>query len=323
MTTTENTSQPTNTTNNLHTLIDAGGAGDVRSDPATIKALRQGVEVGRRIDLIEIDGVSIPLALRETGQGTDVQILGEVLREVDRRQAGPRRRTGTVQLGSVESLIAYVNHFKAGDDSDAVGFAPAEPPGVTVIFDYHASGSASDEGAAWCDDRVSFACKLSRQWDLWTENEGEDGAKNQVAFGDFIEANQVDLASREGFATSVEMIAMARNLVVNRGVKHQFEFNKTTGAKVLIVKDEHDSATSTVIPPKFALSIPIFEGDDKLYPVEALLHMSMESGRPEFTYTLQNKELCLEHALKSLRERVAEGCKIPVFVGVAPAPAAR
>jgi hypothetical protein len=318
--TTTDTTQPTTTNNHNSTIFDTSGAGDVRSDPATIKALRQGVEVDRRLQLIELDGVSVPLALREEAQGTRVEVLGDVFKEVDRRQAGPRRRVGNVALGSVESLIAYVNHFKPAQDGEvtAVGFAPAEPPGVTVIFDYHPAGTTSDV-AAWCDDRASFACKLSRQWELWTDHEGDEEPFSQIGFGDFIEANQVDLAAnRKGFATAVEMIAMARNLVINRGVKHQFEFNKTTGEKVLIIKDEHDAATSTLIPKQFALAIPIFEGDDQLYPVEALLHMSMESGRPQFTYTLQNKELCLETALKAMRTRVADACKIQVFVGNPP-----
>ncbi len=285
--------------------------------PDIIDAARAAVEVSQRITTIAIDGDDVPVRVVQNGNSITVEVAKDVIAESERRGRGPIRRSGTVELGSVDSLIAYVDRFKVAE-SNAVAFAPVSPPGITVIFDYH---PATDDGeAAWCQDRASYKCPLSRQWQLWLAAEGKAFA--QVAFGDFIEANQADLSTRDGFAPATQMIEVARNLVINVGSKFARTVNPTTGEGTLIVKDEHDASTSTRIPKAFALAIPVFEGDEVLYPVEALLRFAMVEGRPTFAFVLQNKEKCLEFALAELRKRVASQCGIPVFVGTPP-PAAR
>lgn len=292
--------------------------------PDLIEAARAAVEIHGRITEIEVtdhngDSEAIPVAITPTtGGGYRVEVAKDVIAESERRAAGPIRREGIVELGAVADFVAYVNRFKG---PESIMFAPASPPGVTAIFDYH-PGNHQDVGlppAAWCRDRATYRCPLSRQWQLWLG--AESRPQGQVGFGDFIEANQQDLGTKEGFASAPRMIDVARNLVINSGTKYQRTVNPTTGEGTLISKDEHDTATSTVIPKAFILAIPVFEGDDVLYPVEALLRFAMVEGRPTFTFILQNKEKCLEHALAQLRERVATGCGIPVFVGNPPAAA--
>lgn len=297
--------------------------------PDIIEAARAAVEIDGRITELEVtdhngDSEAIPVAITPTtGGGYRVEVAKDVIAESERRASGPRRRTGNVELGAVADFIAYVNRFKG---ADSLVFAPASPPGVTAIFDYHPGAvvTVGDEPeqapkASWCQDRATYRCPLSRQWQLWLV--AESRPQGQVAFGDFIEANQQDLGTKEGFASATRMIDVARNLVINSGTKYQRTVNQTTGEGTLTIKDEHDTATSTVIPKAFILAIPVFEGDDILYPVEALLRFAMVEGRPTFTFILQNKEKCLEHALAQLRERVATGCGIPVFVGTPPAAA--
>jgi hypothetical protein len=256
----------------------------------------------------------VPLRINQAGA---IEVAKDVIAESERRAAGPIRREGTVELGAVGDFIAYVNRYKT---PDSIVFAPANPPGVTAVFDYHRpTNGKAPEGyeASWCRDRASYQCPLSRQWRLWTG--AENKPQGQVAFGDFLEANQSDLGTREGFASATQMIEVARNLVIHSAGKFQRTIDPTTGTGTLVVKDEHDAATSTKIPKGFALAIPVFEGDETLYPVEALLRFTMNGGTPQFAYLLQNKEKCLEHALAQLRERVTKDCGIPVFVGTPPA----
>lgn len=294
-------------------------------DSVTIAALRQGVDISQRVAEITISDHAgakhaVPLRITEVGaeSGTEVSVgvAHDVLAEVDKRAQGPARRVGTVQIGSLDSLIAYIKAYKG---PHAVAFAAPAKPGIEAVLDYHPPG---DEGEArWCQDRVVYACPFSRQWLTWTGAEGKP--RGQVEFGDFIEANEVDLASREGFASAASMITTARNLVVNSVGKFQRTVNPTTGEGTLVVKDEHDASTSTTIPKGFALAIPVFEGTTDLYPVEARMRFTMPNGRPEFSFILVNKEAVLEHALAALRKQVAEGTGIPVYVGQAPAGGAR
>lgn len=293
-------------------------------DAPIVHALRQGASIDHRIANVTIedkDGAEYDVPLR-TVESVDadgsttvtVEVARDLIAFADERASGPLRRRGTVQIGSLESLVAYINKYK-GDTS--VAFAAPNKPGIEAVLDYHPGGDS--DNARWCQDRVSYACPFSRQWKAWTEAEGKP--RGQVEFGDFLEANEVDLASREGFASAATMITVARNLVVNSVGKFSRTVNPTTGEGSLIVKDEHDASTSTPIPKGFALAIPVFEGTTDLYPVEARLRFSMDGGRPSFSFILANKELVLEHALAALRKQVADGTGIPVYVGQAPAPA--
>lgn len=294
-------------------------------DAVTIAALRQGVNIAARIADITVDdhaGVKhvIPLRITENAgdSGTDVSVAvaADVLAEAEKRAIGPRRRASTVQIGALDSLIAYLKAYKG---PHAVAFAAATKPGIEAILDYHPPGA--DGEARWCQDRVVYACPFSRQWLTWTGAEGKP--RGQVEFGDFLEANEADLTSRDGFANAAAMITVARNLVINSVGKFQRTLNPTTGEGSLIVKDEHDASTSTVIPKGFALAVPVFEGTSDLYPVEARMRFTMEGGRPAFAFVLVNKEAVLEHALSTLRKQVSEGAGIPVYVGQAPAGGAR
>ena len=290
-------------------------------DSTVIHALRQGVDIGPRFTTVEVKDHAgathvIPLWITESaGEGStdiSVEVAHAIIGEVDQRAIGPKRRHGTVQIGALDSLIAYLNAYKG---PHAVAFAPAAKPGIEAVLDYHPAGDKGE--ARWCQDRVVYACPFSRQWLTWTGAEGKP--RGQVEFGDFLEANELDLASREGFASAAQMITVARNLVVNSVGKFQRTLNPTTGEGTLIVKDEHDASTSTTIPKGFALAIPVFEGTTDLYPVEARLRFAMENGRPTFSFLLANKEAVLEHALATLRKQVADGAGIPVYVGQAPA----
>lgn len=297
--------------------------------PDLIDAARASVAIETRVHTLEIsdhngDIELVPIAIMpSTGGGYRIDVLRDAINESERRASGPRRRAAGVELGSLADLIAYVNRYKT---PDVVAFAPLSPPGVTAIFDYHPA-TALQAGqplkalpaAAWCQDRATYKCPLSRQWKTWTE--AEPKVFSQVAFGDFIEANELDLTTKEGFAPALKMIEVARNLVINQSGTYQRKVDPTTGQYTHVAKDEHGE-NSTKIPPKFALAIPVFEGDETPYLVEARVRFTMIEGKtPAFAFVLMNKEKVLEDALAELRKRVADGCGIPVFVGTPPAPA--
>lgn len=298
--------------------IDPRG-GDIRSDSETIYALRQGVEIERRISHLEIAdsrGVvhALPLLLADGGEaGATITVAHEALNEVDKRAAGPRRRTGMVQLGSLDSLIAYVDRFKR--PAETVAFAPLQPAGVTVIFDYHPSGG---DLAAWREDRATFACPVSRQWKLWTELAGKP--LTQTQFGDLVEANADDLGpagDRVGFVSAPDLLKVGRELTIHSVGVFERSVDVNTGQGTLLVKEEHGTK-STKIPKGFNLAIPVFEGSEDTYVLECRIRFAMEGGRPAFAFLIHNKDQVWEHALKELREKVAEDCGIPVYVGSAP-----
>lgn len=297
--------------------------GPILSNNESIHALRQGVSVEMRTCDISIDDnegneASIPVRLVERGPGQiTVEVMRDVIDEAERQSTGPRRRAGTVELGALDSLIDYVNRFKAEQDDETVAFAPINPPGVTVIFDYHGHGSGAP---GWCGDRAVYKCPLSRQWQLWCKAEGV--GFSQLQFGELIEANEVDLYGDDqlGLASAAKMLETARNLIIRQAGKYERKINPTTGEGTLISVEEHGSE-STKIPRAFGLAIPVFEGSDVKYAIECRLRFSMPNGRPEFSFVMQNRQDVFDKALTELRQTVAEKCSIPVFVGNPPAAA--
>lgn len=292
-----------------HTHTD----GSVLSNPDTITALRQGVDVTVRCCAIEIeDGTKLPVALVEDSEGSRVVLMEDVLEEEERRRLGPRRREGIVKLGSLDSLAAYVDRFRL---DTTVAFAPRNPPGVTVVFDYH---EPTDGAPGWCGDRAHYDCPLSRQWNLWTAAEGRPFT--QVQFGELLDQNQRDLRGddQQGLASAARMIEVAMNLVVHSGSKYERKINPTTGEGTLISSTEHDT-NSTKIPRAFGLWIPVFEGSDAHYLVECALRFSMIDGKvPQFAFVMLNKADVYDQALTGVRHHVAEACRVPVFEGTAP-----
>jgi uncharacterized protein YfdQ (DUF2303 family) len=299
--------------------------GPILSNNESIHALRQGVSVEMRTCHIEAElneggAVQVPVRLVEKGPGQiSVEVAKDVLDEADRRSHGPRRRAGTVDIGSLDSLVEYINRYKPATDDETVAFAPLDPPGITAIFDYHAHGAGAP---GWCGDRAVYKCPLSRQWKLWTSHDGKS-AFTQVQFGDLIEANELDLYGDDALdlAPAAKMLEVARNLVIHQSNKYERKVNPTTGEGTLVAVDEHDAKTSTKIPKKFGLAIPVFEGSDVKYPVECRIRFTMEGGRPQFAFVMQNRQDVFDTALTELRKAVAEKCGIPVFVGNPPAAA--
>ena len=298
--------QPTTVTTPASDLFDAARAA------VTINDRRTTIEVTDHNG----DAASVPVGIVQRGQEIRVEVLREVLNEVERQASGPIRRAGTIELGALTDFVAFVNSYKT---RDVVIFAPLSPPGVTAIFDFHPESAADGTGiptASWCQDRATYRCPLSRQWRTWTEHDGRPFG--QAAFGDFLEANELDLATKDGFAPATKMLEVARNLVIHSAGKFERRIDPTSGQGTLVVKDEH-AENSTKIPPKFALALPVFEGDDTHYVVEARVRFAMVEGRPQFAFILQNKEKVLEDALATLRAKVAAGTGAPVFVGNPPA----
>lgn len=298
--------------------------GPILSNNESIHALRQGVSVEMRTCDIEMasnegNDVSVPVRLVERGPGQiTVEVMRDVIDEAERQSAGPRRRAGTVEIGALDSLIDYVNRFKATADDETVAFAPINPPGVTVIFDYHAHGGGAP---GWCGDRAVYRCPLSRQWQLWCKAEGV--GFSQLQFGELIETNEVDLYGDDqlGLASAAKMLETARNLIIRQAGKYERKINPTTGEGTLISVEEHGSE-STKIPKAFGLAIPVFEGADTKYAIECRLRFSMVEGKvPQFSFVMQNRQDVFDKALTELRQTVAEKCSIPVFVGNPPAAA--
>jgi uncharacterized protein YfdQ (DUF2303 family) len=301
---------------------DFTDGGDVRSDPATIRALREGVTVENRAGYVAVGKEILPITVAYNGDGSSkAQLMGDVVAEYDRRAEGPRGRSGLVELHGLEAIIGYTNAHKT---QHAAGFmnARAVPPRLDLVLDYHPANQGG-AGTRWCRDRAGYALELSRQWKAWTQAEGR--LMGQTDFADFIEENEGDFgtptAEMPDAVPAGIMIETARNLSVQSKSVYSRKINVNTGENLLISKDEHDAETSTRIPRGFMLALPVFEGAPMLYPIEAQLRFRMEAGKPTFAFVLKDRQRAYDAAIEHVRSTVQEATKVPVYAGAAPAPA--
>lgn len=324
------------------------GGGDLRSDPPTIAAIREGVRIRNRLASFVVEDHNgdhhESVVVLESGQNghMTVRVLDKIAAIADERAATPRRRKGDVHLADMASFISYVNRMRRSGTT--VGFAQSGSlddeidPSVTVIFDFDEEAESFRKvgedyahvpnRTGWRADRASYTCELSRQWKAWSEQ--ADVAMSQEGFGDWIEAHASDVTVPKGgkgpdgkpYPDATSLQVMALKLVVNAGVKVKREINPTTGTSSAVFETTHGD-DSTTIYPAFVIGVPVFEGSDTLYEVECRVRFTLDrnTGRPSFTYTLHNAAQVYQGALKKLREQIASECTIPVYVGSAPPPA--
>lgn len=282
---------------------------DVDNMKTVIDTAQQAVDVGNRaFDFTVTD--AIPVAL--VRQGESLQPMERVLQIHDERAEAPRRRKGTATFAELASFIDHVNRFK---DESSVIFADVTNCDLTAVLDYHLAGAKSSP--RWGQHRSVYASKLSPQWELWTQHDGQKMV--QDVFAQFIEDHMDDLRAPTGNGADKDLpmpsdvLTMARNLVVKTKGEFSRSFNPTTGESSLVNKYENET-TSTKIPRAFLIGIPVFEAG-ALYAVEARLRLDMSSGRPLFSYSLYRADEIKRDAFGEVRQVAHERTGLPVLAG--------
>ncbi len=248
---------------------------------------------------------AIPIFLNQSGE---VEVADDVLATMRGLASGPRRRQSHPCFHDLASFVAYLHRHR--HLTDTVAFANLSEFSVEAIFDYHPAGPEHDV-ARWMEHRASYVCPRSPEWIAWTERDGK--AQPQEAFADFIEARLEDITSHEakGFPKPMEVLEMARNLMVRTAGTFQRVIDPTTGTGTLVCKTEH-GAESTRIPRAFLLGLRVFEGGQP-YAVEARLRFELRDGRALFAYTLHRRAEIERDAFGDVQKAIAE--VVPVFAG--------
>jgi uncharacterized protein YfdQ (DUF2303 family) len=253
-----------------------------------------------------VDSVPVYLA----GDGS-VRLANDVFEAFKDRAPGPRRREGSATLTELPSFLAYLARYN--NPQDTVVFANLRDFAVRAVFDYHPAGP-DHNATRWGEHGAEYVCPRSAEWKTWTENDGKP--LSQDKFADFIEANLHDITTpidkTSDLPGPVDVLEMARNLMVRTAGQFQRSINPTTGESSLINKTEH-GAESTKIHKAFVVALRVFEGGE-LYQVEARVRFELKEGRASFTYKLHRREAVERDAFGDVVRQVA-ATGVPVFAG--------
>jgi uncharacterized protein YfdQ (DUF2303 family) len=286
------------------------------------QAVRPHIEEIRFTDS-ELNAHTIPVAFVADGHGkVRVQALGDIL-ALARKTAdaerlamadGPDRRKGTAHHQTLDSLIAHARRFM--DENSAVwASAEGQEASLTVVFNYHETGSAGDP--RWGDHRGVYECPLSKAWEAW--GAGEPLHLTQDALAAFLEAHDYELAqgtlpNGEKSHPPSALLTMANTLETYSSATVKRERDPKTGRITLAMTDDRGVANAAP-PASFIILIPIFE-DSEAELLEVRLRVTVEKdSKAHFTLQIHEAERKWRASYQNVISKVITETGLPVYEG--------
>ena len=257
-----------------------------------------------------------PKVVTPRNNGCDVVALpeGYKIQEIDIEKylPTPRRKTANVNVEDVDSFLTYLEMHGALNTT------------IWVSVDYDASsmyinaiindnGSAPD-AAQWRDHTIKFKPKMANEFLTWIRSDKHK--KSQVEFAEFIDSNQMDIVSAEGYPTNGDILQMALNFEAKQDLRFKSSVRLQSGGINMTYVSDDDKGTIEQMKlfEKFALGIPVFLNGDA-YQLEAKLRYRHRDGQVFFWYELVRPDLVFKSACETIIEKIKANCKFPVFFG--------
>lgn len=238
---------------------------------------------------------------------------GFELKEIDleRLLPNPRRTKAAATFSDAESFLAYVARHASDRTVCWASFNPQTYTlGFKAVIDEHDKATAG-----WRAHTASYTPDASAEWKVWSgQNEKAHG---QLEFAAFIERNQPDIAAKDEYPTSLQMLAMATEFEANSDKRIKSVARLQGGGVRLeyIDDDNADTLSQMKVFERFQIGIPVFWAGPA-YAIEARLKYRHGSGKVSFWYELIRADRVHEAAAKDLIERVRDGLgNVPLLMG--------
>lgn len=239
---------------------------------------------------------------------------GYELKHLDNEAAlpNPRRTKALVTLSDAPSFIQYVTTHKNEGTVVWCNFNPQ-----TYKLDFKAivnDHSATTPG--WRDHVATYTPAFSAEWKTWTSANAK--LHSQLEFAEFIEQNEREIASLEGFPTSLQMHEMATNFVARQDQVLKSAIRLHSGGVNLQYIADPDSGTVETMKlfEKFVLGLPVFWGGPG-YQLQARLKYRLGQGKVNFYFDLIRADLVHQAAALELITTVRSGVgEVPVLMGL-------
>lgn len=165
----------------------------------------------------------------------------------------PSRVKQHVTVDDRASLSAYANRYKS-DRSIIV--ADFDALTISARLDWH----DHNQGAAFPAPghnahAVTLALRPSEEFARWDEMEGK--IHPQADFARFLEENSVDIGTPE----ATTMIEISRDFEATVGQTYKSSLRLDNGDRKLVFESDTKVQNGVIIPEKFTLSIPIYNGE--------------------------------------------------------------
>lgn len=235
---------------------------------------------------------------------------------------GPRHLKLAAAFDTVESFIDYVNHHAPQNHGATVWcrFNPKDGKlGFDAVLDEHLTNETR-----WRKHRATFAPRHSLEWTTWTSHDKQ--TKEQVAFAEFLEANERDIAAGDKLPSSLDMLKMATEFEAHAEKRLKSVVRlQGGGVRLEYVNTDNDQTIEQMrMFEKFQIAVPVFWTMPKAgepvaaYPVLARLKYRQAAGAVKFWYELIRPDLVYQTAAMGLIEQVRAGIgAVPLRMGAA------
>lgn len=248
-----------------------------------------------------LDAGMVLADIRQHGPAVFVTLpAGAQVHSLEHMLNNPFRPRGTVALRDQRSFVSYIR--KRGI---ARLYGVQSPkPGFTAVFNDHEAFVSG-----WRDDRATFDCPLSREWQTWTAASGKQ--MTQEDFARFIEDNLPDVAD----PPAADMLEISRSLEAKKKVNFASGLRLSNGQHQITYEETVEGTAAKgrlMVPETFDLGISVFENGDR-YRVEARLRYRIaDSGKMTMWYDLLRPHKVLEDALQTVWKSIEKelGCEI-------------
>ncbi len=235
----------------------------------------------------------------------------EVRVDLEALLPNPRKTRATATFSDTASFLEYVKRHATDGSVTWCNFNPQTfALDFTAVFDEHIQGTAG-----WRAHRATFSPEMSAEWKAW---KGKDKASfAQIAFAEWIQEHDDDIATANGLPTSLQMLEMSTNFVLNeeRVLKSAVRL-QSGGARLTYIADPDAGTTEEMkVFERFALGIPVFHGG-AAWSIGARLKYRSNAGKVAFHYELIRPDRVHEGAAKELIQQIKEGLgNVPLLMG--------
>ena len=222
----------------------------------------------------------------------------------------PARVRQRVELLTVESFLAYVNHF-AGPASTI--FANETSGAFEAVIDYHDIDDAREGLRRDLDHVARYSCPVSDEWKSWTGASGK--WFEQVEFATFIESNVSEISK----PPAAVLMQVALELQIHKSAEFESEVRLDNGQNRFRYQETIRGTTKAgdiEIPTGFSLQFPVFV-DGAKHKLEARFRYRMDSGKLKLGFELIRYQEAWRAAVKEVTKAVAAGAPgVKLYAGV-------
>lgn len=220
--------------------------------------------------------------------------------------ARPRRTKATATMTDEASFVAYVERNTIPGSVVWCDLNPSDSKlSFTAVFDEHDRGMPG-----WRAHQAKYTPRLAPEWVLWTSHNKQ--TKSQMAFAEFIEQNEQDISTLEGYPTSLDMMKMATEFEARQDQRLKSTVRLQSGGVALdyVANDDAGTIERMKVFDKFAIGIPVFWSVPKpgesiqAYQLRARLRYRQQQAAVNFHYELIRPDLIHQRAAQELIERV-------------------